>query len=198
MEKLKPILLLFKLLLVPIFIFGQKNTFLQQLIPDDVNLQYGGSIGYLSGGVGYYFLNEKTTVSLHYGFVPKSKGGPINILTPKFAYRPFDVKISDNLRWHPINPTVFVSYTLGRNFDKEFDPDQYPDGYYWWSTALKAHLGFSTEVKILGNSKAGIKAVSLYAETNTNDLYAVSWFENRTTTPITKIFFMGYGVRLKL
>lgn len=198
MEKLKPTLLLFSLLITPFFTFAQKNTLVKQLIPDYINLQYGGSIGYFSAGVGYYFLNEKTTVSLHYGFVPKSKGGPINILTPKFAYRPFEIKINENLRWQPINPTIFVSYTLGRNFDKEFDPNQYPDGYYWWSTALKAHLGFSTEVKVLGNPKAAIKAVSLYAETNTNDLYAVSWFENRTTTPITRIFFMGYGVRLKL
>ncbi|WP_233164627.1 hypothetical protein [Pedobacter sp. ASV28] len=46
--------------------------------------------------------------------------------------------------FHPINLGTFVSYTLGRNFDKKFDPNQYPDGYYWWSTAMKIHLSFGT------------------------------------------------------
>jgi len=197
MDKLKHILFFFNLFFLPSFIFGQ-NKFLKALIPDYINIQYGGSIGYMSGGIGYYFFNEKTTASVHYGFVPESEGGSINILTTKFDYKPFSIKLGKDLIFKPINPVVFVSYTLGRNFDKEFDPDQYPDGYYWWSTALKIHLGFSTELKILGSDKSTIKAVSVYAETNTNDLYAVSWFENRTTTSFTKIFFWGYGVRLHL
>lgn len=197
MDKLKHILFFFNLIFLPSFIFGQ-NKFLKALKPDYINIQYGGSIGYMSGGIGYYFFNEKTTASVHYGFVPESEGGSINILTTKFDYKPFNIKLGKDLMFKPINPVVFVSYTLGRNFDKEFDPDQYPDGYYWWSTALKIHLGLSTELKILGSGKSAIKAVSVYAETNTNDLYAVSWFENRTTTSITKIFFMGYGIRLHL
>jgi len=197
MDRFKRTLLIFSFLFAPTLIFGQQKL-VKALTPDFVNLQYGGSIGYGSAGIGYFFFNEKTTASLNYGFVPKSKGGPLNILTTKFNYKPFNIKIIEGLTWQPINPVVFISYTLGRNFDKKFDPNQYPEGYYWWSTALKAHLGISTELKIFGSEKAAIKAVSLYAETNTNDLYAVSWFENRTTTPITKIFFMGYGVRLHL
>ncbi|MNK00480.1 hypothetical protein D3C87_182650 [compost metagenome] len=197
MDKLKHILLAFSLLLTPSLIFSQ-HKIIKALTPDFINMQYGGSIGYASGGIGYFFFNEKTTASVNYGFVPKSKGGPINILSTKFDYKPFNIKLNKDLIWQPINPVVFMSYTLGRNFDKKFDPNQYPEGYYWWSTALKGHLGFSTELKILGSDKSAIKAVSIYAETNTNDLYAVSWFENRTTTPITRIFFMGYGVRLHL
>lgn len=197
MDKLRPLLLIFSFFLVPSLSFGQ-NKILKALTPDYINLQYGGSIGYVSAGVGYHFLGEKTSLSFNYGFVPSSKGGPLNILTPKFDYKPFNIHFGKNVVWKPINPGLFISYTLGRNFDKKFDPDQYPEGYYWWSTALKIHLGFSTEVKILGSQKSAIKAVSLYAETNTNDLYLISWFENRTTTPISRIFFMGYGVRLHL
>lgn len=159
-------------------------------------MQYGGSIGYLSGGLGYHFFKEKVATSLHYGYVPESKGGALNILTTKFEYKPFKIKIGNSLIFHPINPGTFLSYTLGRNFDKKFDPNQYPDGYYWWSTAMKIHLSFGTELKILGDRSSKIKSVSLYAETNTNDLYAISWFENRTTTPINRIFFMGYGLRI--
>ncbi|WP_343532132.1 hypothetical protein [Pedobacter sp.] len=197
MDKLKPLLLIFSIFLIPSLAFGQ-NKILKALTPDYINLQYGGSIGYVSGGAGYHFLSEKISLSINYGFVPASKGGSLNILTPKFDYKPFKIQLGQNVTWRPINPGLFISYTLGRNFDKKFDPNQYPDGYYWWSTALKIHLGFSTEVKISGGQKSAIKAVGLYAETNTNDLYLISWFENRTTTPITRIFFMGYGVRLYL
>lgn len=197
MDKLKHTLYIFSLLILPVFLKAQ-NRLINAIRPDYINLQYGGSIGYVSGGIGYFFFNNKTTASLHYGFVPEDKGGSIHILTTKFDYKPFNLKLGKNLVYQPLNPVIFISYSLGRHFDKEFDPDQYPEGYYWWSTALKTHLGFSMELKLYGAEKSALKAVSLYAETNTNDLYAVSWFENRTTTSITRIFFMGYGIRLHL
>lgn len=167
-----------------------QNKFLTALQPDEVELQHAGSIGYISVGIGYDFFNEKTALSLHYGFVPESKGGDLNILTTKFQYKPFTINLKKNkLLLKPINPVAFASYTLGRNFDKKFDPNQYPNGYYFWSTAIKIHLGVSAELKILGDQNSTIKAVSVYVESNTNDLYAISWFENRTTTPL-EIFFI--------
>ncbi|RYG10348.1 MAG: hypothetical protein EOO07_22305, partial [Chitinophagaceae bacterium] len=163
---MKHILFTFNFIFISSLLFGQSRL-VRELTPDFVNLQYGGSIGYVSGGIGYFFFNHKTTASVNYGFVPASKGGELNILTTKFDYKPFNIKLGKEVTWQPINPVFFVSYTLGRDFDKKFDPDQYPEGYYWWSTALKGHLGISTELKLLGNGKATIKAVSLYAETNT-------------------------------
>lgn len=193
----KRIPLIFSLLLLNSnFAFAQ-NPILKALKPDHVNLQYAGSIGYMSIGVGYNFFNEKTALSLHYGFVPESKGGNLNILTTKFEYKPFNINlIKDKLVLKPINLVMFVSYTLGRNFDKKFDPNQYPDGYYFWSTAIKIHAGISSELKFIGDKNSVIKAVSLYAESNTNDLYLISWFENRTTTPFANMFHLGYGIRL--
>lgn len=184
------------LILTHTFAFAQ-NKFAKAIKPDFVVLQYAGSIGYMSAGVGYNFFNEKTSASLHYGFVPESKGGNLNILTTKFDYKPFNINLKkDKISLKPINPVAFVSYTLGRNFDKKFDPNQYPDGYYFWSTAIKIHMGISSELQIMGDTKSAIKSISLYAEANTNDLYAISWFENRTTTPFENIFKLGYGIKL--
>src|SRR6218665_904126 len=98
MDKLKHILFAFSLFLTPALIFGQSRL-VKELTPDFINLQYGGSIGYASGGIGYFFFNEKTTASLNYGFVPKSKGGPINILTTKFDYKPFKIKLLKDVTW---------------------------------------------------------------------------------------------------
>lgn len=173
-----------------------QRSFLERIKPDQVNLQYAGSIGYFSGGIGYAILNEKVTLSGHYGYVPKNKGGWMSIFTAKFEYKPFTIKIKDKFTIHPINPVFFPSYTSGDNFDYQFKTSQYRKGYYFWSSALRLHLGASTEVKIISHLNSSLKSVSLYAEANTNDLYAISWFTNRTRTPFYSMFKMGYGVRV--
>ena len=192
-----------KLIFSLIFTFGlfvssanAQNSFLNRIKPDQLNLQYAGSIGYFSGGIGYNLFHEKATVSAHYGYVPKNKGGWMSIFTAKFEYKPFEIKIKDKLIIHPINPVFFPSYTSGDNFDYQFKTSQYREGYYFWSSALRLHLGAGTEVKILNHKNAAFKSVSIYAEANTNDLYAISWFQNRTTTPFYEMFKLGYGVRV--
>ena len=173
-----------------------QHSFLDRIAPDQVNLQYAGSIGYFSGGIGYNLWKEKATISAHYGYVPENKGGWMSIFTAKFEYKPFAINIKDKITIHPFNPVFFPSYTSGDNFDYQFERGQYRKGYYFWSSALRIHLGAGTEVKILNHKNAAFKSVSIYAEANTNDLYAISWFENRTTIPFYGMFRLGYGVRL--
>jgi hypothetical protein len=175
-------------------IFAQRS-FTQRITPRHIALQYAGSIGYTSVGFGYD-LFKKTELSFHYGYVPEVKGGELHIVALKFQYKPFNIHLTKGLVFHPINPVVFASYTMARNFSFGFDADQYPKGYYFWSPALREHLGVSTELEILGDKSSRIKSISLYTEANTNDLYMVSWYENRTTTPVTKIFRLGFGIKM--
>jgi hypothetical protein len=188
------IILLFILPLLSLSTFAQR-TFKQRITPRHVGIQYAGSIGYASVGFGYDLFN-KTELSFHYGYVPEVKGGELHIVALKFQYKPFNIRLNKGLVFHPINPVVFASYTMARNFSFEFDADQYPKGYYFWSPALREHLGLSTELEILGDKSSKIKSISLYTEANTNDLYMVSWYENRTTTPVTKIFRLGFGIKM--
>jgi hypothetical protein len=170
--------------------------FVKALIPDQAIIQYAGSIGYLSAGLGYNFFKERSVLSFHYGIVPVNKGGELNIVAVKFDYRPFSIKIGDHLLFHPVNPVIFLSYTLGNDFRFRFNQDQYTKGYYFWSPALREHLGVSSELKLLGDNSSKIKSISIYAEANTNDLYMVSWYANRTSTPIYKIFHTGFGLKI--
>ncbi len=174
-----------------------QDLFFSRLKPDQVSLQYAGSIGFISAGAGYQLgPKEKTFLSLHVGYIPESLGGEMTIVAVKFEYKPFAIKIKDKIIIHPINPTIFPSYTLGQNFDFKFEKPQYRKGYYFWSSALRLHLAFGSEIKLLTNKTSKIKALSLYAEANTNDLYMISWFKNRALTPFHDIFKMGYGVRM--
>ena len=173
-----------------------QSKFWKSLIPDQAGLQYAGSIGFISVGAGYDLLNEKAALNFNVGYIPESLGGELTIISVKFQYKPFNIPIGDKIIVQPFNPVFFPSYTLGQNFDFKFEKPKYQEGYYFWSSALRLHLGASTEVKILNKPDAKIKALSLYAEANTNDLYLLSWFQNRTYTPFYRMFKMGYGVKM--
>jgi hypothetical protein len=191
--------LLFKIsfiLLFSIQTVAAQSTFVKAIIPDQVNIQYAGSIGYMSIGTGYNLFNEKAALSFHYGYVPEVKGGELHITAVKFEYKPFAIRIKNKLIFHPINPVIFASYTMGKNFGLSFDRNQYAKGYYFWSPALREHIGISSELKILGDHTSKIKAISLYTEANTNDLYMISWYANRTSTPIYEVFHLGFGMRM--
>jgi hypothetical protein len=168
-------------------------------VPDAVIVQQGGSIGYVSVGVGFNMIKEKASLDFGYGYVPESKGGKLNIISAKFAYRPIAIKIKDIVTIYPVNPGVFLSYHTGKDFDLFLDKVQYGKGYYWWSEALRTHLSFSNEIRFNGDKimpDAKIKNVSLYSEFNTNELYFVSWFQNPKTVSLLDIFKLGYGIRV--
>lgn len=173
-----------------------QSKFWKSLVPDDAGLQYAGSIGFISAGAGYDLLNEKTNLSFHVGYVPESLGGELTIIAVKFQYKPFTIPVGNKIIIKPFNPVFFPSYTLGQNFDFKFEKPKYREGYYFWSSALRLHLGASTEVKLLSTPESKIKALSIYAEANTNDLYLLSWFKNRTTTPFYRMFKLGYGFKM--
>ncbi len=185
---------LFLFLFFPSLVPAQKK-WLRAIRPDEAQLQYAGSIGFVSVGAGYHFFKERTTLSAHYGFVPQSLGGDLSIVALKFQYRPWSIRLGEQIELLPLNPVFFPSYTLGENFDFKFEGSTYRKGYYFWSSALRLHLGASAEIRIKQPSTSSIKAYGIYTEWNTNDLYAISWFQNRTSTPFYKMFKVGYGLK---
>lgn len=169
------------------------------LIPQTALVQHAGSIGYNTIGIGYnLFGNKLGSLDLTYGHVPKSKGGKLDIFAAKFAYRPINVKLGEFGVLNVINPGAFISYHPGGKFHTTLDRDQYPAGYYWWSSAVRFHLSASTELRVNTPkkwSRTGIEQISVYSEFNTNELYAVSWFINREHLPLRDIFKLGFGVK---
>lgn len=170
-------------------------------VPSSAILQHAGSIGFFSVGTGYKLNNSgNSTLDIAYGYVPAKYGGDLNIVTAKFTYRPYGFKIKDWGTLYPTNPGVFLTYHAGGDFDSKWDDDEYPDGYYWWSTAFRPHISLSTEFKLDAKKllpNLGVKAISLYSEFNTNELYAISYFQNPRDLDITGIFKLGIGARIE-
>ncbi len=191
----------FQLITIVFFLQSGKvfSQFPEILIPKDIIVQHAGSIGYFSVGAGYHlFKNKRGNLDFNYGFVPENKGGALHIVSAKFAYRPFEIKLKDWAKLYPLNPGAFVSYHYGKEFDFYWDKSQYDEGYYWWSSAIRPHISFSNEIKLdskklFGSSK--IKSLSIYSEFNTNDLYMVSHVLNTKDLSLTDIFKLGVGIR---
>lgn len=175
---------------------GKAQKF-SELIPQYAIIQHAGSIGYVSLGAGYeLFKDNSGNLELLYGMVPKSKGGSLHILSTKFAYHPFEIKVNKNIKFYPANPGLFFSYHLGKQFDLAFDQEQYGKSYYGWSTAVRGHFSLSNEVKI--NTGGKLKSLSLYTEFNVNDLYLASilYKNNREWLSLSDIIKLGIGVKV--
>ena len=157
--------------------------------------QFAGSIGFVSLGTGV--SNRKQTLhhELLYGFVSEAYGGPLNKVTYKISYYPWSVRVSPRVKWKPFNVTGFAAYHLGKKFTLLHSFKKYDEGYYPWSPALRFHLGASTAVEWKRNSGHDLL---FYLETNTNDLYISTLYDNVGYMNFTDIWFLGMGVKLKL
>ncbi len=171
------------------------------LIPDELIVQHAGSIGYFSAGAGYkFFKDDRGNLDLLYGFVPASKGGKLQIITAKFAYKPFVVKLNKIGTLYPFNPGLFLTYTAHEDLQLKFSKDNWPKGYYFWSEAIRPHISFSNEIEfseLKFIKEAGLKSFSLYSEFNSNEWYLVNYFQNAPEVSVTDVFKLGIGLRVR-
>lgn len=189
-------------LLILVFIFNSLGADAQKfLIPDEAIVQHAGSIGYFSVGAGYkLFKNERGNLDLLYGYVPASKGGKLHIVTAKFAYKPFVVRLNKIGTLYPFNPGAFFTYTAHKDLQLKFSGDNWPKGYYFWSEAIRPHLSFTNEIEFTKPrfvKAAGLKSLSLYSEFNSNEWYLVNYFQNAPEVSAKDVFKLGLGMRLR-
>lgn len=191
------------ILLAFLIVFSGKSSAqgFKFLVPDNAIVQFAGSIGYFSVGAGYdLFKNKKGILDFNYGYVPADKGGELHIVTAKFAYKFYEIKLKDWGKFYPFNPGFFASYTFHPKLSYRFNQHVFPDNYYYWSEALRPNLSIGNEIEF--NMKkiwkdSGIKAISLYSEMNTNDYYIVNYFQNTSALTLADIFQLGIGMRVK-
>lgn len=174
------------------FCYAQSNN---TLLPDYVSLQYAGSTGWLSVGTGYHLFKDHFRVGMQYGYVPKNRGGDLHILTAALLYKPVKVNLSNKVSINPIDFGLKASYQFGENYSLKW-PSKYPDGYYWWSSALRLHLVTESSITIKLASPKLFKSITGFVELNSNDLYMISYVLNMKSLKLTEVVKTGVGVRL--
>lgn len=166
--------------------------------PDYLKLQYAGSIGFISPGIGYGLLNDRASIELFGGYVPESFGGtPISSMTLKADVHLVKIRIGKSVSFDPLILGVLANHTFGDEFYLTL-PNNYPDDYFWWSTALRFGLftGGSLEKRVVSSDGSFLKSVGVYFEVNTNELYLMSFYENMNYLEITDILSLGLGIKL--
>jgi hypothetical protein len=166
-------------------------------LPDHCKLQFAGSIGFLSTGIGYTFLNNRIDLELYYGFVPSFAGNYfLHSVTLKNGYHFLRKKLKHTWSITPLSIGLFTNYAFGDQFYL-FLPKNYPDGYFFWSSALRCHIFLGTDMeKTLSRPFMCIRQVGGYLEFNSNDLYLVSFFGNIDYFSILDIIRMGMGMKI--
>ncbi|MDQ3047368.1 MAG: hypothetical protein M3R27_07450 [Bacteroidota bacterium] len=171
-------------------IFSQKLS--ERFRPTYLTGQYAGSMGFASIGVGSS-VTTKTTLSLHYGYVPSEFGGKLHINTLKYSYQPFFLK-HRNVQWKPLNPTFFITYHWGNKYYVFWPKDMYPKDYYWWTSAFRFHPALSSELTLMKKNEQPL--ASLFLEANTNDLYIFSYYKNQEYLSLADIIKLGAGIKI--
>lgn len=157
-------------------------------------IQFAGSIGYISLGGGITNKSQKLHHELLYGFVPGHYGGPLNKISYKLTYYPFEKKLSERVAWIPFSIGGALAYNLDNKYSLMPSYKKYDRDYYWWSSGLRKHLTLSTAMKVSPHTYND-RYLLFYLEANTNDLYALTLWDNIGQMKFTDIWFLGIGVK---
>ena len=112
------------------------------LIPRYSKIQFAGSMGMFSFGVGWNYYRHHWETDLLLGFVPKTtrnlkaesakKRHAMATFTLKQNYIPWRVPLHKNIDFEPLTTGLYINTLLNRQFWVH-SPDKYPEGYYFFS-----------------------------------------------------------------
>ncbi len=167
-----------------------------RLIPNMFTLQYAGGIGMLSGGIGWdYGSSNQWETHLLLGYLPKRYHyHHYWTFTLREIYSPWSIDIKNRWNITPLSISLSVNSILHGDFWTS-QPERYPDGYYWFSTKIRFHLGLGQhfsfnipeEKRLLG------RRISVYYEISTCDLYVRQKILN-SYIPLKDIITIGIGL----
>ncbi|MGM9803774.1 MAG: hypothetical protein ACI308_06300 [Muribaculaceae bacterium] len=171
-----------------------------KLLPNQFTLQYAGSIGLISGGVGWHYgRHNHWETDFLIGIVPKyHSSGAKASFTLKQRYIPWTWRISSRWAVQPLTTGIFFNTISGDDFWRDL-PDKYPRKYYVFPTKVRTniYLGQRLRYKIPSNHRQLHSAVSLYYELSSCDLYIVSKAVN-SSFPWSQTLSLAFGIRWEM
>lgn len=173
--------------------FSQEKSF----SPYHAKLQYAGSIGFASVGVGRSFFHEKLETDLFMGYLPERIGGDrIWTAALKITGTPLKPVPVKPLDWQPLRIGVQLSHTFGKEYFIFEHHDKYSKGYYGFPTAVHLYLYLGGQADFTRVEK--LQRFGLYYEVGTSLEYLVSYIQNPRYLGPGKIFNLALGMRVRL
>lgn len=173
----------------------------QALIPTHTKLQFAGNMGLFSIGTGWdYGRRNQWETDLLVGFVPKYQSDKAKVtFTVKQNYIPWSLQIKQSrFSVEPLTCGLYFNTVFGDDFWVS-EPDRYPKGYYGFSSKIRTHvfLGQRLTYDIDPQHRFTAKAITVFYEISTCDLYIVSAFTNHYLKP-KDYLSLSFGVKLQL
>lgn len=176
------------------------ENFWNSLIPTHVEMQYAGSIGVVSVGLGWHYGHHRRVweTDVLFGYLPSFHTRHKKLtMTVKQSYIPFRIQLFDNVSFEPLSTGLFFN-TI---FDDQFwssQPDKYPKKYYGFPTKVRTNIfiGERLRYEIPSARRKHARSISAYYEISTNDLYIVSYATNKYLS-LFDILSLGLGVKFE-
>lgn len=151
-----------------------------RLIPQYEVVQFAGSIGAVSLGVGWdYGRREQWETEFLLGYIPPASGerGKVTA-TLRENVVPWRLAVGERWRVSPLSVGLGMNTVISDEFWFE-EPEKYPRPYYKFSTRLRFMLSVGQRVAFHPDRDQPFRRVELYYELSTCDLYVISAFTNR-------------------
>lgn len=137
-------------------------------LPDLVMVQTAGYLGYIVGGFGYTFFNEKLETIACYGYVPKNIGGKrIHTFAFKNSFYPFKFNLQKIVDIFPLYFGITALFSLDKETYWTISTDC-PDYYY---PPTGAHLALNVGTQLVFK-----KNHAFFIELSMLDTYAKAYF----------------------
>jgi hypothetical protein len=168
------------------------------LIPRQIKLQYAGSMGMFSSGPGWYYGGKKQwETDLLVGFIPRMNSGEGHAtITLKQTYTPFQYNFNSRFCYEPLSTGIYFNKIFGEYFWSRL-PEKYPKGYYFWAVNTRFHVFLGQALAFKFSEKNEGKSLSFFYEFNTNDLYLISAWSNKSIG-LNDIIGLSFGLRYRV
>lgn len=158
-----------------------------------VKTQYAGNMGLISAGAGSYFFNDRISIDINYGLLPKYING-VSVhsfsIKPAYNFKEYHYGLFSAACYTGIN----MVYSVGRNIYPK-TPDQYPRNYYP-QNALHFNPFFGLKQGMDINARK-ISRLYLYAELGTVD-YKIWYALKNKEIAVYDIPDLCFGILLQL
>ncbi|MGN0029055.1 MAG: hypothetical protein ACI35Q_04900 [Marinilabiliaceae bacterium] len=177
------------------------QEFHSRLIPRYTKIQFAGSIGMLSGGVGWdYGKGRRWETDLLVGFVPRFESNRAKLtFTLRENIRPWRIAMGTSpIDFHPLRASIGMNAIIGHEFWTS-NPERYPEGYYFFSTKFHVVASFGQQwtYNISYDKRRRWRAIGFFYDMSTTDTYLLSGFGNKYIG-FKDMFHLSLGLKLQI
>lgn len=172
-----------------------------KLIPRYAKIQYAGSMGLVSAGIGWnYGKKDQWETDMMFGYIPKYTTEHSNLsFTLKENFIPWHKHIGNKgFSLEPLTCGLYVNTIFDDDFWAQ-EPDKYPTPYYNFSTKIRlfVYLGQRILYEIPAEKRSRAKSFSFFYEISTSELYIITACNNPSSIKPTDYLHLSFGLRMQ-